>query len=71
MSNVAGFLIFAGNMFGRVVGVIVAPVNAMVQLAYLGHFPLWSFTMILVDIFVIYALIVHGGRFTEFSRDNN
>ena len=58
----SGFLIFIGNMFGRVIGVIAASVNAIVQLAYLPHYPLWSFTMILVDILVIWGIVVHGGK---------
>ena len=58
----SGFLIFVGNMFGRVIGVIAASVNAIVQLAYLPHYPLWSFTMILVDILVIWGIVVHGGK---------
>jgi len=57
----AGFLIFAGNMFGRIVGVAVAALNAIVQLSYLDHNTFWSFTMILVDILVIYGLVAHGG----------
>jgi hypothetical protein len=64
---VASFLIIVGNMFGRVVGVIAAGVNAIIQLAYLGHFPLWSFTMILVDMLVIYGLVVHGGPLDEWA----
>src|SRR4051812_33875809 len=48
----AGFLIFAGNMFGRVVGIIVASLNALVQLAYLNHNTFWSLTMIIIDILV-------------------
>jgi hypothetical protein len=58
----AGFLIFVGNMFGRVIGVLAASVNAIVQLGYLQHYPFWSFTMILVDILVIYGLVAHGGK---------
>jgi hypothetical protein len=58
----AGFLIFVGNMFGRIVGVIAAAVNAVVQLGFLAHYPFWSFTMILVDILVIWGIVVHGGR---------
>ena len=63
----AGFLIFSGNMFGRVVGVIAASGNAIIQLAFLPHFPFWSFTMILVDILVVWGLVVHGGRHVEES----
>ena len=57
----AGFLIFAGNMFGRIVGVAVAALNAIVQLSYLDHNTFWSFTMILIDVLVIYGLVAHGG----------
>jgi hypothetical protein len=65
----AGFLIFAGNMFGRVVGIIVASVNALAQLAYLNHNTFWSFTMIIIDLLVIYGLAAHGGRIDEWSSD--
>jgi hypothetical protein len=58
----SGFLIFVGNMFGRIIGVIAAAVNAVVQLGFLAHYPFWSFTMILVDILVIWGIVVHGGR---------
>ena len=61
----AGFLIFSGNMFGRVVGVVAASGNAILQLAYLNHNVFWSFTMIVVDFLVIWALVVHGGRWAE------
>lgn len=63
----AGFLILAGNMFGRVVGVAVASLNAIVQLGYLDHNTFWSFTIILVDILVIYGLVAHGGRIDEWN----
>ena len=65
----AGFLIFAGNMFGRVVGIIVASLNALVQLAYLNHNTFWSLTMIFIDILVIYGLAAHGGRLDEWAVD--
>ena len=45
----SGFLIFTGSMVGRIVGVAVAGLNAIVQLSYLDHNPFWSFTIILVD----------------------
>ncbi|MFI5046289.1 MAG: hypothetical protein ACHQIG_04425 [Acidimicrobiia bacterium] len=61
----AGFLIFSGNMFGRVVGVIAASGNAILQLAYLQHNTFWSLTMIIVDFLVIWALVAHGGRLID------
>jgi len=65
----AGLLIFSGNMFGRVVGVLVASLNLLVQLAYLNHNPFWSFTMILIDLLVIYGLVAHGGRLDEWADE--
>ena len=46
----------------------VAGLNLLVQFTYLAHFPFWSFTMILLDVLVIYGLIVHGGIETEAPR---
>jgi hypothetical protein len=59
---VSGGLIFAGNQFGRVVGIIAAGGNAFVQLVFLPHYPFWSAIIVLTDFLVIYALAVHGGR---------
>ncbi len=67
---IAGFLIFVGNMFGRVLGVLIASVNLLAQLAYLDHNPFWSFTMVLIDILVIYGLVAHGGLTAEERRFN-
>ena len=59
---VSGGLVFAGNAFGRVIGLVAAIGNAIVQLGFLAHYPFWSAIIILVDVLVIYALAVHGGR---------
>lgn len=59
---VSGGLVFAGNQFGRWVGLVAAIGNAIVQLGFLAHYPSWSAIIILVDVVVIYALAVHGGR---------
>ncbi len=56
----AGFAIFNGATWARVVGIVVVSINMIVQFSYLAHFPFWSFTMILVDTLVIYGLVVHG-----------
>jgi hypothetical protein len=67
----SGFLIFSGNMFGRVVGVLVAGANAVVQLSYIDHNPLWSFTIIIIDVLIIYGLVAHGGRIDEWSTSRD
>ena len=59
---VAGAAIFFGATWARVLGVVAAGINMIFQLAYLAHYPFWSFTIILVDVLVIYGLVVHGER---------
>jgi hypothetical protein len=66
----AGFLIFSGNMFGRIVGVTIAGLNAILQLSYMDHNTFWSLTMIFIDVLIIYGLVAHGGRLDEWSASN-
>lgn len=56
----AGFGVFSGAVWARTVGVILATVSAIANFAWLPYQPWWSITMIVVDIFVIWALTVHG-----------
>ena len=58
----AGFGIFSGATWARVVGIAVAGLNLLLQFAWLPHYPFWSLTMMLIDGLIIYGLIVHGGR---------
>jgi hypothetical protein len=57
---IAGFGLFSGATWARVVGVMVAFVSALANFAWLPYSPVWSTVVIAIDIFVIYALIVHG-----------
>jgi hypothetical protein len=56
----AAFAIFYGAMWGRVIGVVAAAVNMVIQFTYLGHYPFWSLSMMALDGFVIYALTARG-----------
>jgi uncharacterized membrane protein len=56
----AGLGVFVGNTAARVVGVAVASVSAIVNLAWLRSYPGWGIAVIAVDVLVIYALTVHG-----------
>lgn len=64
----AGLGIFLGEARARVGGIVIASVNLVFQFVYLGHDQLWSFTMILIDILVIYGLAAHGERASEVGR---
>jgi hypothetical protein len=56
----AGVGLTMGNMAARVVGVVIAFVSAVVNLAFISAYPIWSTILITLDVIVIYAIIVHG-----------
>ncbi|OAA26490.1 hypothetical protein UG55_1016155 [Frankia sp. EI5c] len=56
------FGIAAGNELARWVGIVVAALNAIGQLAFLAAFPVWSVIIIAIDILVIYALATYPTR---------
>ena len=60
ISVLAGMGLLAGNMAARIVGVVIAFLSAIVNLAFLSAYPVWSTIMITLDVIVIYAIIVHG-----------
>jgi hypothetical protein len=62
---VAGFALLAGQVWGRVVGVVLAVVSAVVNLLFLPAYPIWSTIVIVVDVLVIYALVVHGSELEQ------
>lgn len=55
-----GGAILSGKRWGRVVGVTLASVSALVNFAFIPVYPLWSIVIIALCVFVIYALTVHG-----------
>jgi hypothetical protein len=56
----AGLGVLSGQTWARVVGVIVAIASAVLNFAFLAAYPFWSSIVIAMDVFVIYALCVHG-----------
>ena len=56
----AGAFLFRGQMWARVVAVIAAFCSALINIAFLSAYPIWSTMMIAVDVLVIWAVMVHG-----------
>lgn len=56
----AGFGVVVGQMWARVVGIIIAMVSALANIAFVSAYPVWSTIIIATDVLVIYALAVHG-----------
>ena len=61
----AGFFVLVGQVWARVVGVIVATFSAVVNFAWLPYYPVWGAIVIALDVFVIWALTVHGRDVTS------
>ncbi len=59
---VAAFAIFTGSEVARWFGIASAGLNAIGQLMFATAYPLWSLALFAMDILVIYALAVYGGK---------
>ncbi|WP_202872374.1 DUF7144 family membrane protein [Kribbella soli] len=57
---VAGFCVLLGQVWARIVGVILAVVSILVNIAFLAAYPGWTTIMVAVDVLVIWALTFHG-----------
>jgi hypothetical protein len=56
----AGFGVLMGQMWARVLGIVIAVLSALANIAFLSAYPVWSTIIIATDVLVIYALAVHG-----------
>jgi hypothetical protein len=66
---IVGLGLLAGNMAARIVGVGIAFLSALVNLAFISAYPIWSTLMIVLDVIVIFAIIVHGRELKAVSYD--
>jgi hypothetical protein len=62
-----GIALFTGQIWARIIGVVLAMVSAIVNISFLAAYPIWSVTMIAVDVLVIWALTVHGDELRKTS----
>ena len=61
----AGFGLFSGAVWARIVGVILAVLAALVAFAWLPYYPVWAVIYIGVSVGVIWALTAHGRDIVE------
>ncbi|MEU8816591.1 hypothetical protein [Actinoplanes sp. NPDC048796] len=60
LAIVAGAGVFAGWLWARIAGVVVAFVATLVHAMFLPAAPVWCTILIVMDIVIIYALCAHG-----------
>jgi hypothetical protein len=61
----SGLGVLSGNVAARAVGVVLAVLSMVVNFAYMQATPAWSCIAIAIDVFVVYALVVHGGELRD------
>jgi hypothetical protein len=58
-----GFSLLAGNVYGRVIGIIGGSLGAIGALLSIGeNNPWWSLLVFFLCIYVVYGIIVYGGE---------
>ena len=61
----AGFYVMTGALWARIVGIALASLSALANFFFVPFYPFWALTIITLDIFVIWALAVHGKALSE------
>src|SRR6187455_2372071 len=67
---VIGFALLAGATWARWAAIVVASLNLLFQLGFVGsaQYPLWALTMIALNVLVLYTLIVRWDEGDETLR---
>ena len=57
----AGFSLFGGGAYGRIIGIIAATIGALESLLSIGGtHPWWSLAIFALCVYILYGLIVYG-----------
>jgi hypothetical protein len=57
--------LISGKAYGRTFAVVAAILSASANMLFVPIYPIWSIMIIIIDILVIYAVVVHGGDLKE------
>ncbi len=63
----SGLGLFFGRVWARAVAIIVASFSVLANFAWLPYYPVWALLVIGFDLFVIWAVAVHGSDFRAAS----
>ena len=56
----AGYGLLTGRTWARVVAITLAALSAVANFLWLPYYPVWALLIISLDVFVIWAVAVHG-----------
>ncbi len=66
--TIIGLSLFSGGIVARTLAAILVAISLVANAAFIGVYPVWSTIMIVVDLFIIYALVAHGGEMKRLSQ---
>jgi hypothetical protein len=56
----AGFYIFTGALWARIIGIAIALLSAIINFFWIPYYPFWAILIIAIDVVVIWGLAVYG-----------
>ena len=62
LTIVAGLYVLSGSELARWFGIAMAGLQAVAQILMIQAYPFWSLCVFAIDLIVIYALAVYGGK---------
>lgn len=57
---VTGYGVLTGRTWARVVGVLIATIDAIINFAFIGAYPIWGILAVSLNLIAIFAIAVHG-----------
>ncbi|BCJ45759.1 hypothetical protein GCM10010168_58210 [Actinoplanes ianthinogenes] len=61
LSLLAATGVFLGRIWGRVIGILIAFLGALLHFMFVAAQPVWAAILIGMDVLIIYTLAAHGG----------
>ena len=68
LAFIAAGSLLKGNVFGRVVAVLVTMASVIANMAFVPIYPIWSIMMVVLGILVIWAVVVHGKDLKDINQ---
>lgn len=54
------WFVFQGNPWAEIMAILAAVASLFIQASTIEFSPIWSLIVIIIDVFIIYGLVVHG-----------
>ncbi len=65
---IAGFAVFSGSQWGRWFGIVFVSIAIFTHFSWMYAFPVQALVAVVIDVFVLYALLAYGGRDEAYAR---